>query len=241
MTLFDHLEELRKRIFVVLGAWFVTASIAFVFREFLLEWFKGPLPANVTLNFKGMIEPFMASMSIAAFGGVVLAAPIIFCQVWAFIAPGLHDDEKKYATPFIGGTAITFALGVLFARYVALPFAVPFLVGFLGEAAEAELMIGNYVSTMVLYMSVLGIIFEMPVIGFLLARLGIINHSMLTKYRRYAIVIGLCLAAVITPTADPINLGLIAIPLVLLYELTIFVVRFAQRRVPISDEEHVSP
>ncbi len=239
MTLFDHLEELRKRIFVILGAWFVTASIAFVFREFLLEWFKGPLPANTTLNFRGMLEPFMASMSIAAFGGVVLAAPIIFWQLWAFIAPGLHEDEKKYAVPFIAGTAVTFTLGVLFARYVALPFAVPFLVGFLGDAAEAELMIGNYVSTMVLYMSVLGIIFEMPVVGFLLARLGIINHEMLTKYRRYAIVIGLCIAAVITPTADPINLGLIAIPLVLLYELTIFVVRFAQRRVPISDE-HVS-
>jgi len=182
----------------------------------------------------------MASMSIAAFGGVVFAAPIIFWQLWAFIAPGLHENEKKYAVPFIAGTAITFLCGVLFARYVALPIAIPFLLNILGDSVEAELMIGMYVSRTVLTMSVLGVIFVMPVFAFLLGRLGIINHQMLSKYRRYAIVINLCIAAIITPTADPLNLAIIAVPIILLYEVSIFVVRFSERRVPISDE-HVSP
>ena len=242
MTLFDHLEELRKRLFVVLGAWFVTATLAFIFRGQLLEWLKGPLPEDTKLNFSGMLEPFMASMSIAAFGGVVLAAPIIFWQIWAFIAPGLYKEEKKYAIPFIGGTAFTFTLGVLFARYIALPFTVPFLVGFIDlEIVEPELMIGKYVSTIIMYMTLLGIIFIMPVLSFLLGRLGFINHKMMRGYRRHAIIASLIIGAVITPTGDPVNLALMAGPMILLYEVSIIVVRFSQRRVPISDEEHVSP
>jgi sec-independent protein translocase protein TatC len=121
-------------------------------------------------------------------------------------------------------------LGVIFARYVVLPLALPILLGFLGTEANVLLSIGDYISKLILYMAVFGILFEMPVLAFLLARLGFINAPIMREYRRYAIVIGCVAAAVVTPTGDPFNFALVALPLVVLYELSILVVRASQRR-----------
>ena len=230
MTLIDHFAELRTRLFVSLGAWVVAAGAAFVVRFRLLEWLRAPLPESMTLNYFSILEPFVVSMQIASFFGLVLAAPVLVSQIWAFIAPGLYSDERRYAVPFILFTALAFALGVVFAYYVVLPFTIPILLAFLGNEAQGLLSIGRYISFLLLLMGVFGIMFEMPVLGYLLARIGILRHEPMAKHRRWAIVIGLVLAAVITPTADPFNFALVGGPLIILYEITIFVVRISQRK-----------
>lgn len=230
MTLIDHFAELRTRLFVSLGAWIVAAGVAFAFRFRLLDWLKAPLPDAMTLNYFSILEPFVASMQIASFFGLVLAAPVIVSQVWAFIAPGLYDDERRYAVPFILFTALAFATGVVFAYYVVLPFTIPILLGFLGSEAQGLLSIGRYISALLLLMGVFGVMFEMPVLGYLLARIGLLRAAPMARHRRWAIVGGLVAAAVITPTADPFNFALVAVPLVVLYELTIVVVRLSQRK-----------
>ncbi len=232
MSLIDHFEELRTRLFIVLGAWVGTSGVAFIFRGRLLDWLKEPLPnpGEVEVISTRLLEPFLVSMQIAAFTGLILASPLILAQIWAFIAPGLYREEKRWAVPFVLLSAIAFTGGALFARYLVLPFALPILLGFLGTTVTTFLSIGDFISKMLLYMTVFGLLFEMPVLGFLLARIGLIRSSLLSRYRRHAIVVGAILAALITPTGDPINFILVAGPLVVLYEITILVVRLSQRK-----------
>ena len=236
MTLIDHFAELRTRLFIALGAWVVGAGAAFYFRTALLNWLRAPLPENINLTAFGILEPFTVSMQIAAFFGLALASPIIMSQVWGFIAPGLYPEERRWAVPFVLLTVLAFALGIVFAYYVVLPLALPIIVGFLAGEIAVMPGIGDYISKILLYMAVFGIIFEMPIVGFLLARLGIVQAAMLRQYRRYAIVIGCILAAVITPTADPLNFALVAVPLVILYEISIVVVQVSQRRADLGND-----
>lgn len=230
MTLIDHFEELRTRLFIALGAWIVGAGVAFVLRYRLLIWMQEPLPPNMTLTAFGFLEPFLVSMQIASFFGLVLAAPIVGGQVWGFVAPGLYPEERRWAVPFILLTALAFGGGVIFARYVVLPFSIPIILGFLGTAVQVIPSIGDYIGKVLLIMAVFGLIFEMPVVGFLLARLGIIRARQLTTNRKWAVIVGLLVAAVITPTADPFNFALVALPLVVLYEITVIVVRLSQKK-----------
>ncbi|MBW7916620.1 MAG: twin-arginine translocase subunit TatC [Trueperaceae bacterium] len=230
MTLIEHFEELRKRLFIALVAWVVASGVAFAFRFDVLEWLKAPLPASMTLNYFAVLEPFTVSMQIASFFGLVLASPVVLGQVWGFVAPGLYAEERRYAVPFILFAVLAFAAGVAFAYYVVLPFSIPILLSFLGGEAQGLLSIGHYISTLLMLMAVFGLMFEMPVLGYLLARIGILRYAPLARTRRWAIVAGVALAAVITPTGDPFNLALVAVPLVVLYELTILVVRVSQRR-----------
>ena len=236
MTLIDHFAELRTRLFIALGAWVVGAVAAFYFRFALLNWLQAPLPEGIKLVATGILEPFNVTMQITAFFGLALASPIIIGQVWGFIAPGLYPEERRWAVPFVLLTVLAFSGGILFAYYVILPLALPVIVGFLAGQIELLPRIGDYISKVLLYMAVFGIIFEMPIVSFLLARLGIIQAAMLRQYRRYAVVVCCILAAVITPTADPINFALVAIPLVVLYELSIVVVRFSQRRLDLGND-----
>ncbi|HEX7002829.1 MAG TPA: twin-arginine translocase subunit TatC [Trueperaceae bacterium] len=230
MTLIDHFEELRTRLFIALGAWIVGSGVAFYFLDRLLGWIQEPLPPNMSLTAFGFLEPFLVAMQIASFFGLVLAAPIIGGQIWGFVAPGLYPEERRWAVPFILLTAIAFSGGVVFARYVVLPFSIPIILGFLGPEVAVLPSIGDYISKVLLIMAVFGLIFEMPVVGFLLARLGIVRARQLTSNRKWAVVVGLLVAAIITPTADPFNFGLVAIPLVVLYEVTVIVVRLSQKK-----------
>lgn len=240
MTLIEHLEELRRRLFIAMGAWVVASGVAFVYRFTILDWLKAPLPANMTLNFFNVLEPFTVSMQIASFFGLVLSAPVLIGQVWGFVAPGLYPEERRYAVPFVLFAALAFAAGAAFAYYVVLPFTIPFLLGFLGGEAVGLLSIGRYISTILMLMGMFGLMFEMPVLGFLLARMGILTHRRLVSSRRWAIVGGTTLAIVITPTGDPFNLALVAVPLLVLYEVTVLVVRISERRIG-DAREHTEP
>lgn len=241
MTLFDHLEELRNRVFIAVGAWLVGSGIMFVFRFEVLDWLQRPLPEGMTLTFFAILEPFVASMQIASFFGLVLAGPIIVAQVWGFLSPGLYPEERRYAVPFILLTVLAFAAGVAFSYYAVLPITIPVLLSFLGDSAQGLLSIGRYIGNVLALLAVFGVMFELPVLAFLLARIGIVRHEMLVRTRRYALVILLVLAAGMSPSGDPFNFALVAIPLVLLYELSIVVVRFSERRAPRGEPDEVTP
>jgi sec-independent protein translocase protein TatC len=237
LTLIDHFAELRTRLFIALGAWLVGAVAAFYFRFTLLAWLQAPLPEGIQLVATGILEPFNVTMQITAFFGLALASPVIIGQVWGFIAPGLYPEERRWAVPFVLLTVLAFGVGILFAYYVILPLALPIIVGFLAGQIELLPRIGDYISKVLLYMAVFGIIFEMPIVSFLLARLGLVRAATLRQYRRYAVVVGAVLAAIITPTADPFNFALVAVPLVVLYEISILVVQISQQKVDLARDD----
>jgi len=229
VTLIDHLAELRTRLFIAIGSWVLAAGVMFGWRFELLDWLKQPLPSSLTLHTFNVMEPIGVSFSISAFFGVVVAAPVIGWQIWAFVAPGLMPSERRWSVPFILLTALAFVAGVAFARFVALPFSLPILVGFLGDEATMLLSTASYISTLLMFMGVFGLIFEMPVLAFLLGKLGVVHWQTLARFRRHSIVAATILAAGITPTVDPLNMALVAIPLIILYEISIWVMRAAQR------------
>jgi sec-independent protein translocase protein TatC len=235
MTLIEHLEELRWRILVAVVAWLIAAGITFYFNDEVLALLKAPLPEGTTLSVFNITESFTASIQIAGFFGLVFASPIILSQVWGFISPGLYKQEKRWAIPFVLLASLAFAGGVAFSYYILLPMTIPILLSFFGNEVTSVLGIGKYISDILGLMAVLGLVFEMPILGFLLAKIGLLQASMLRGIRRYAIVANIILAALITPTGDPFTLALVAVPLVLLYELTVVVVRLSQRRAASED------
>jgi len=242
--LMEHLEELRSRIIWALVAWGVMTGVAFTFRVQLLDWLKRPLDAfNATSNIKAELivlnitEPFLTALKVAAFGGLAFALPFIVYQIWAFIAPGLYDHERRLAVPFLLGAGFSFAAGAVFSYFVLLPFAVPFLLGFLGDVVTPQISIGMYMGQMLAFMGLMGLLFEMPVVSYLLARLGFLTSRFLISNWRIAIVLLITLAAVITPTVDVVNLTLVALPLLLLYWISIFLVKWAERSRPKGIEE----
>jgi sec-independent protein translocase protein TatC len=235
MTLLDHLEELRWRILVAVVAWLIAAGVTFYFNDKVLAFLKAPLPEGVTLFVFNISESFTASIQIAGFFGLVLASPVLLSQVWGFIAPGLYKEEKRWAIPFVLLATLAFGGGVAFSYYILLPMSIPILLGFLGDQVTSALGIGKYIGDILGLMAILGLVFEMPVLGFLLAKIGLLRSNMLISVRRYAIVASIILAALITPTGDPFTLALVGVPLILLYELTIVVVRLSQRRVRSED------
>lgn len=239
MTLFDHLDELRNRLFIAGAAWVVASGIMFAFRFAVLDWLQAPLPEGMRLTFFSLLEPFTTSMQIAAFFGLVLAGPVVVGQIWGFLAPGLYPEERRYAVPFILLTVLAFASGVAFSYYLVLPITIPVLLAFLGDAALGFLSIGRYIGNVLMLMAVFGLMFELPVLAFLLARIGIVRAEPLRRTRRYALVGLLIAAAGLSPTGDPFNFALVAVPLVVLYEASILVVGIAERK-PRDEAEAVS-
>src|SRR5690625_3482843 len=154
----------------------------FGWRFELLAWLKQPLPSSLPLHTVTVMEPIGVSFSISAFFGVVAAAPVIGWQIWAFVAPGLMPSERRWSVPFILLTALAFVAGVAFARYVALPFSLPILVGFLGEEATMLLSTASYISTLLMFMGVFGLIFEMHVLAFLIVKIGEVHWLQLERY-----------------------------------------------------------
>jgi len=234
--LMEHLEELRSRLIWAIASWAAMTVVAFTFRVQILEALRRPLDAyneRATLKAELIVlnitEPFLTAFKVAAFGGLALALPFIVYQIWAFIAPGLYEHERRLAIPFILGAGFSFALGALFAYFVLLPFAVPFLLGFLGDVVTPQISIGMYMGQVVTILALIGILFEMPVVSFLLAKLGLLSSRFLINNWRIAVVLLVTLAALITPTVDVVNLSLVSIPLIVLYGFSILLVKWAER------------
>ncbi len=169
-------------------------------------------------------------MKVAFFASLIITCPYVLYQIWKFIAPALHAREKKYVIPFVISSSSLFISGVLFGYLVALPPAFKFFVSFNNQYLQAMLSFKDYLSLFVTFLLGFGISFELPVFIFFLTKLGIVNAAMLSKQRRYAILIIFIVAAILTPSPDALSQILMAIPLMFLYEVSIFVSRFAGKK-----------
>ncbi|HEX2862976.1 MAG TPA: twin-arginine translocase subunit TatC [Deinococcales bacterium] len=245
MSLIDHLEELRWRIIYSVIAWLVGTGLAYNERGLLMTWLRGPLDNyvraghQVTIAALSVIEPVVVVFQVSLFGGLVVALPVIVYQLWAFIAPGLTRAERSWAGPFVVGLGGSFALGVFFAYKVVLPYAVPFMLGFLPGVTNL-LSVGRYFTDIVTYLGIFGLLFELPITLFLLTKIGLVTPQGLSRARRYSIMGIAVFAAIITPTVDPINMGLVAVPLWLLYEVGVVLSRLAVRPAASATRENLT-
>jgi len=224
MGFFDHLEEFRKRLIVCLVAVFVTFLVCWNWAPQLFEFMAAPvrrvLPPGQNLSYTTLTEPFLMYFRVALFAGIIAASPIILWQVWLFVAPALYRREKKYVLPFIFAGVLFFLGGCAFGYYEAFPLVVGFLIG-MGKNFNAVITINEYLSTAMKIIMGLGLCFEMPILIFFLARMGIVTEKFLLAKFKYAILIIFIIAAVITPTPDIATQCVFAFPMILLYLLGI--------------------
>ncbi len=227
-TVIGHLLELRQRLFWSAIVLVITTILSFVFTKQLLHFLIAPA-GHINLIFTEMTEMLGTYMQVALVGGIVLAMPFFVYQIIMFVSPALSRQEKKYIYFALPWITLMFAGGVAFGYYVLLPPAMKFLVTFGSDIAIPQIKIGNYISLVTRLLLAIGVVFELPVVTTFLAKLGIISPQTLSRQRKWAIIGAFILAAVITPTVDPINQSLVAVPLVVLYEMSIWLAKLVYR------------
>ena len=235
----EHIEELRQRLFKSFIAIIVGFLIAWPFKKKILLLLERPLPPNLQgkLIFLSPPEAFFTALKISFFAGILISLPYVLYQVWKFIEPGLYEHEKKFILPFMFFSVLFFFLGAAFAYFVILPFGLRFLLGFMGDLLTPQITIGSYVSFVIQMILAFGFVFLLPVVVWLLSKLGIINYKMLEKNRKFAILIIFIVAALLTPP-DAFSQIMMALPLLVLYELSIWVSKIAGRGR--EEEEEIS-
>jgi sec-independent protein translocase protein TatC len=232
MTITDHLVELRQRLIKSVIALVVATIISFVFAEYIFDFLINPAPDFIRehLIFTEMTGMLSSYMKVALMGGIVLAMPVLVYQGIMFVSPALTRREKKYIYLALPWIILMFAGGFAFGYFILVPPATNFLLNFMTDIARPEIRIDNYVSIVTRLLVAIAIAFETPVIITFLARLGIVKPEMLSRKRKWAIVIAFILGGVITPTFDPINQTLVAMPLIVLYEMSILLAKIAYRK-----------
>jgi len=240
MPLTDHLDELRKRlirILIVIGAGFIAC---YIFKDALFAVLTKPvadvLPKGSFMIFTNLTEAFFIYMEIAFFASLVLTAPFTLYQIWKFISPGLYPRERRYVLPFMIASTLLFSGGVLFGYFVVLPPAFRFFVTFTTDFLKPMFSLKEYLSLSLKFLLAFGLSFELPVFIFFLTKIGVVNAAMLSRQRRYAILVIFIAAAVLTPSPDAISQILMAIPLMFLYEVSIYVAKFAQKKRPVEND-----
>ncbi len=227
LSLLGHVNELRKRLLISVIALVVTTMVGFAFSQQLAEILAGPIGGLSAMESIDVTENVTAFMKISLLAGVVLALPIIVYEIFAFIMPGLNTSERKWVWFMIPLATLFFAAGVLFAYFFMLPTALPFLLNFMGiTTAPRPSTYFGFVLNLVFWV---GLAFELPLIVFLLARIGIITAKQLAKQWRIAIVVIAIMSALITPTPDPVNMALMMLPLFTLYLISILFAVIAGR------------
>lgn len=225
MGFLDHLEEFRWRIIKSLAAVIIGSIISFAFIDLIMDILVAPtqkIGDQFTLQVLKVQGMFMVKWGLAFVGGFVLGLPILTYQLWKFAAPGLYGSEIKFVLPIIIFTYVAFLCGILFAYYVLIPFSLNFFTSMGYGDVQNNISINYYFSFITWLMIGAGIIFEMPIVSFILSAVGILTPKFLRTYRRHAIVAIMILSAFITPP-DPISMLIMTFPLILLYEISILV------------------
>ena len=234
MSLTDHLMELRKRLVRSVIILLIGFGACYYYKDFIFAIVTRPLvkvlPKNSYLIYTGLTEAFFVYMKLAFFASLIITCPFIIYQIWKFISPALHSTEKKYVLPFVFFSTLLFVSGVLFGYFIALPPAFEFFVSFNNQYLQSMISFSDYISLLVTFLLGFGLSFELPVFMFFLAKLGIVNSQMLSQQRKYAILVIFIVAAILTPSPDALSQILMAIPLMFLYELSIFITKFAGKK-----------
>lgn len=255
LTFWEHLDVLRACLIRVIAVTVACAAAAFLLKDqvfamllapkepdfITFRWLNGisswlfpnaggMAPFSVRLINTGLAQQFLTHMQVSLYVGAVCASPYIIYALFRFVSPALYARERKYAYGIVGGGYVMFALGVALNYFLIFPLTFRFL-GTYQVSAEVDnyITLQSYMDTLTMMSLMMGIVFEIPVVAWLLARMGLITSAMMSRYRRHAIVVILVVAAIITPTSDAFTLMLVAIPIWLLYEGSVLLVRFAHR------------
>ncbi|MCS5654395.1 MAG: twin-arginine translocase subunit TatC [SAR202 cluster bacterium] len=233
-TLLQHLGELRRRVFICVVAVLVGSAVSFAFFEQIIDILVEPakdlnLGTGGELIYTEVTELLTTAIKVSFVSGLILASPILVYQGVMFVAPGLTGREKRYLFGFMPAVVLAFGGGVAFAYYILTPPALHFLLTFGGDVATPLIRISNIINLMIRLLFWMGLAFETPLVMYLLASLGIVSARGLSRFRRYWVVVAFILAAIITPTVDPVNQALVAGPLLVLYEVGILLARIAGR------------
>lgn len=252
MSFMEHLGDLRKKITVSLIAVCVTFVGAFNYSEDILRFLMFPLRYTLDFSVRKMYmyyvyhdklqttklvflsptESFWMNMKISMVAALILALPVIFQQLWSFVSPGLHAQEKKYVVPFVLTATGLFLVGGAFCFFIVLPFAMSFLLTYkVGDFLMPMLSVGQYVDFCLKFVLAFGAVFELPIIIIFFTKMGFVTPKTLAKHRKYAVLIAFVVAAILTPTPDIFNQTLMAVPMILLYEVGILMSRIFIRPV----------
>jgi sec-independent protein translocase protein TatC len=226
MTIWQHLEELRRRLFISILCLFAGFIACWFFKDRLFEVVQAPFIQFVAkgdkLSFISLTEPFIVYMKLCGMGSLIFTSPIIITQLWLFISPGLYKRERRYAIPFIFFSTCCFLAGCLFAYYYVFPFACKYFLE-VGSQFKQDVRVNDYFSLFSKMILSIGLIFETPILAFFLARFGIINHHFLFSKLKYAILIAFVISAIITPTPDMMTQTILAVPMIGLYLISILI------------------
>lgn len=250
MPFTSHLVDLRKRIIISLVFVVTGFAAAFNYSEYIFRFLTFPLRYNISLSitspfvqlieknvknnltlvFLAPAEAFWMHMKVSIITGIVISLPVIFSQIWHFISPGLLHKEKKYVIPFVFITTTFFIVGAAYCFFLVLPFAMGFLLTYKTESMIPMISVEKYVDFCLKFILAFGAIFELPIAIVFFTRMGFVSPKTLAKHRKYAILLAFIAAAILTPTPDVFNQTLMAVPIIVLYEIGILVSRIFVRR-----------
>ena len=226
LTIYEHLGELRSRLSRAVLALVIGTAISVVFAPSALRLLILPLGEQVPQTIHPT-ESFVVYFQVALIMGVTLAMPLIVYEIVMFMLPGLLPEERKYLYWLLPGVAACFTSGVVFASFIMLPAAINFMQGFLHTIVDNRWTLNNYISFVTRVLFWMGLVFQTPLILFFLAKLGIVSPKKLAQFRKYAVLLIAVIAAIVTPTPDPVNMAIVMVPLYLLYEVGILLARIA--------------
>jgi sec-independent protein translocase protein TatC len=235
-TLVEHLEELRQRIFVCLGALLVGFVVTYAIHRHLLHWLNRPLPAHVGKPITlGVAEPFLTVMKLSLYGAIILAAPVILWQLWGFFAPAVEQSQERRVLMFVLFATALLVAGIVFGYFVALPAAVHYLTNYDRAEFNIQLRAKDYYGFTTMVMLAMAVVFELPVFILALVRLGILTTRQLRRNRRTGYFVVACIGVAL-PGVDPVTTVIEIVPLWILFEGSIWLAQLMERRQPAPQE-----
>jgi sec-independent protein translocase protein TatC len=238
-TLVDHLGELRARLVISLITLGVAFAVIFPFHEHLVEWLKEPLPDDKRLVTLGVTEPFTTSIKVSFYAAIAVALPVLLYQLWAFLAPAVDESVQRVLSVFVALATVLFAAGLAFGYTIVLPRALTFLTAYDDELYDVQIRASYYYGFVSLALLGMALVFELPIFILALVRLRVLTADRLRRNRRMGIFLVVFVAALL-PTVDPVSLAFEAIPMLILFELSIWLAVFMERRWERSSEELAS-
>ncbi len=241
MTLIEHLDELRSRIIKVSIAFFGVAVVAWFFRERIFDWLLAPAGDALQgkLNVTGVTEQLFTDMKLALYVGFLLTIPILLYQVWAFVAPAVGDMGRVFTYTIISMASGLFVAGVAFGYFIVLPIGTQFLLSWDTERFEPIITAQSYLPFVTRFLLAFGIVFELPAATYVAAKLELVDAPLLKKYRKHAIILNTVLAAALTPGQDPYSMVLMAVPMIVMYEISILIARYVNPTTEVTARELV--
>jgi sec-independent protein translocase protein TatC len=239
MTLIEHLDELRSRIIRVGIAFFGVAIVAWFFRERIFDWLLAPAGDALQgkLNVTGVTEQLFTDMKLALYVGFLLTIPVLLYQVWAFVAPAVGDMGRAFTYTIISMASALFIAGVAFGYFIVLPIGTQFLLGWDTERFDPIITAQSYLPFVTRFLLAFGIVFELPAATYVAAKLELVDAPLLKRYRKHAIILNTVLAAALTPGQDPYSMVLMAVPMIVMYEVSILIARYVNPSTEVTAHE----